>query len=37
MCGAVRETMDYFRAVLDKNELSQRSLDLTEDVIFVIL
>jgi hypothetical protein len=29
--------MDYFRAVLDKNELSQRSLDLTEDVIFVIL
>ena len=28
----VRETMDYFRAVLDKNELSERSLNLTEDV-----
>jgi len=28
-----RETMDYFRAVLGKNEMSQRALDLTEDVI----
>lgn len=24
--------MDYFRAIIDKNELSQRALDLTEDV-----
>ena len=31
--GRFRETMDYLRALLGQNELSERALELTEDVI----
>lgn len=31
----VTTTMDYFRAILKSNEISQRALDLTADVIEV--